>query len=130
MTQQDIEAMKDVSISRGAIHSGIEQIDYTYAIEHEGEVLAIGGIRLLTPTTAMCWTDLSCHSKRYMLRIYRAISEWLETLTKDYGIKRLQTYIEMDPVMINWIEHLNFKRESVMKQFLDGKDVYLYARLT
>lgn len=131
LTIDDITAMKDVSISRGAIHQSVDWIEFNYAVEHDGELLAIGGIRIITPTTAWAWTDLSYNSKKHMVRIYRIISEWLTVLIEDNHLDRLQTYIEMDfPEAISWIEHLGFKRESIMRKFLDGKDVYMYARIS
>lgn len=131
MTENDIKAMADVSISRGAIHEKNTWFQFNYAVEHKGEVLAIGGIRIITPTTAWAWTDLSRNSTKHMIHIYRIISNWLTTLIEDNHLDRLQTYIEMDfPEAILWIEHLGFERESVMKKFLNGKDVYMYARTT
>ena len=56
-TQADLDFMADHSIK-----GGIKQfkfIDYVYTLEHDDIPLGIGGFRLIVPTTAWCWVDLS-----------------------------------------------------------------------
>lgn len=130
MTQQDVEFMKDHSISRGILKSQPEQTEFNYALEHEGKLLIIGGIRLINLTTAWCWVDLSTESGKHLIVIYRAIKEWILELVKEKGLKRLQCYIEPDfPEAVRMIQHLGFEKESIMEGFLPNGDALLYRRI-
>lgn len=129
LKQEDIEAVKDDSISRGILSKQPEVIDFSYALEHEGKILGIGGIRLINLTTAWCWLDFTHYAGEHIITVYRVIKEWTEILVKDKGIKRLQAYIEMDfPEAIRIVEHLGFYRESTMPKFVGNKSAYLYVK--
>lgn len=131
LKQEDIDAVKDDSISRGVLHKQPEVIDYGYTLEHEGKVLGIGGIRLINLTTAFAWLDLTHYASEHIKTCYRIISEWMEILVKEHGIKRLQCYCEIDfPEAIRTIEHLGFKKEfpKPMKRFVDEKPAFLYVK--
>ena len=130
MTQADIEFMKTESLGRGILAKQPEVTDYTFTLEHEGKILGIGGIRMILPTTAWCWVDITKYAKGHYVLGYRVIKEWMEHLAKEHGIKRLQAYVEPDfPEGINMVQHLGFERESILEKFLpDGRDAYLYVR--
>lgn len=129
LTQADIDAVKDNSISRGILHKQPETIDYNYALRHEGKVLAIGGIRLINETTAWGWLDVSKDAESHIITVYRVIKEWMEILVEQKSIKRLQAYVECDfPKAKRTIEHLGFVLESIMPRFVGEKSAYLYVR--
>jgi len=131
MTKKDVEFMKDHSASRGILNKQPKITDFCYTLEHEGKVLGIGGIRLITLTTAWCWVDISDCAKGHIIVGYRTIKEWLNKLVEEKGIKRLQAYIEPDfPEALRMIKHLGFRYESTMKNFLPDGDAYLYSRIT
>jgi len=130
-TQSDMDFVANNSVSRGIAKFQPEQIDYCYTLEHEGEILGIGGFRLINLTTAWCWTDWTHLSSKHTIVGYRVVKEWMDIFVREHGIKRLQAYIEPDfPEAIRMVEHLGFKKESVMKNFVGDKDVYLYVRIT
>lgn len=129
LTQTDIDAVKDKSISKGILHKQPETIDYNYALEHKGKVLGIGGIRLINETTTWAWVDMSKDAEEHIITVYRVIKEWLEILARDKRIKRLQAYVEVDfPKAVRMVEHLGFHQESVMPKFVGEKSAYLYVR--
>ncbi len=129
LKQEDIDAVKNDSISRGVLSKQPEIIDFSYALEHEGKILGIGGIRLINLTTAWCWIDLTHYAGKHITTVYRVIKEWTEILVKDKGIKRLQCYIETDfPEAIRIVEHLGFYQESVMRKFVGNKPAFLYVK--
>ena len=130
MTQKDVEFMKDHSVSRGILKSQPEQTEFTYALEHEGKVLGIGGIRLINLTTAWCWVDMAPCVGEHIIVVYRIIKEWMLKLVEEKGLKRLQAYIEPDfPEAIRMVQHLGFEKESIMEDFLPNGDALLYRRL-
>lgn len=127
--QKDIDFVADHSVSRGISKHQPERIDYCYTLEHEGKVLCIGGFRLINLTTAWCWLDLTDVAGVYIIVCYRVIKEWLDIFVEEHGIKRLQCYVECDfPEAIRMVEHLGFKEESVMKNFVGDKGAYMYVK--
>lgn len=129
-TQKDMEFVADHSVSRGIAKHQPERIDYCYTLEHEGKVLGIGGFRLINLATAWCWCDLTDCAGGHIIVGYRVLKEWMDIFVKEHGIKRLQTYVEHDfSEAIRMVEHLGFKKESVMRKFVGDKDAYLYVRI-
>ena len=131
MLQSDIDFVKDHSVSRGILGKQPERTDYCYALEHEGKILGIGGIRLINMTTAWAWVDITDCAGEHIIVGYRVIKEWMDILTKEKGIRRLQAYIDPDfPEAVRMIEHLGFEYEFTMKDFLPNGDAYMYKRIS
>jgi len=129
LKQEDIDAVKNDSISRGILSKQPEIIDFNYALEHKGKILGIGGIRLINLTTAWAWVDLTYYASEHILTVYRVIKEWMEILVKDKGIRRLQAYVETDfGEAIRTVEHLGFHRESIMSRFVNEKPAFMFVR--
>lgn len=128
-TKQDVEFVKEHSVSRGVLGKQPERIDYCYTLEDEGKILGIGGISLITPTTCWCWFDATEYVKEHWKTAYRVISEYLEILMKEKGIIRAQAYVGSDfPAAVRTVVHLGFHRESLMPNFVGKKPAYLYVR--
>lgn len=131
MQQADVDFVANNSISRGIFHKQPEITDYSYCLEHEGKVLGIGGVRLITPTVAWGWLDITHYAGDHMLTSYRVIKEWMEILCKDKGIKRLQAYVDCSfPEAIRTVEHLGFEKEfdKPMRKFVGNDDAWLFVR--
>jgi RimJ/RimL family protein N-acetyltransferase len=130
MTTEDMEYMKDNSVSRGILKHQPECLEFCYSLEHEGNLLCIGGIRLINTCTAWCWLDLSHHAGKEMRTVYRIIKEWILEIVKEKGIKRLQAYVELDfPEAIRMVQHLGFEKEGILKDFLPSGDASMYVRI-
>lgn len=130
-TTDDIAFAADHSASRGCFDKIPERYDYSYTLEHEGQVLGMGGIILINPTTAWAWVDIMDIGIKKFRSGYRILREWLDELRALHQIQRLQVYVETDfPEAIRMAEHLGFERESTMKNFVGDKDAYMYVRLT
>lgn len=129
-TQADLEYVADHSVSRGIQKYQPEQVDYCYTLEHEGQVLGIGGFRLINLTTAWCWVDITHLAKNHIIVCYRVVKEWMDIFVKEHNLKRLQAYIEMDfPQAVRMAQHLGFKKESIMKNFIGDKDAFMYVKV-
>lgn len=128
--QSDIDHLADHSVSMGCFGQMPERIDYVYTLEHEGEPLAVGGIKLLNTTTAWCWMDLTEEALKHRKRVYRTVKEWLDSLVEEKGLTRLMAAVRTDfQEAIRTVEHLGFYQEAVLTRFFDDKDAYLYARI-
>lgn len=129
MTDSDVAFVANNSISRGIFHKQPETTDYSYCLEHEGKILGIGGVRLITPTVAWLWIDATYYMREYVLTSYKVIREWIEILAKDKGIKRGQAYVDCSfPEAIRLVEHLGLHRESTMEKFIGDEPAYLYVK--
>lgn len=129
-TQEDIDFVADHSVSRGIAKHQPECIDYCYTLEHEDKPLGIGGFRLINLTTAWCWLDLTDLAGSHVIVCYRVIKEWIDEFVKEYGIKRLQCYVEPDfPEAIRMVKHLGFEYESTMPYFVNDKSAEMFIRI-
>jgi len=127
-TFEDIKYMAENSINQTE-KKLVERVDYVYALEHDGNLLGIGGFRLIVPTCAWCWIDLSRYGIDNLKELYRTTREWMETFSISMGIVRLQAFVRNNEKHIRMVKHLGFKRESTMKNFYGGDDAYLYVRI-
>lgn len=129
LKQEDIDAVKNDSISRGILSKQPESIDFGYTLEHEGKVLGIGGFRLINMTTIWCWTDWTHFAREHTITAYRTVREYIDIFAKEHKIKRAQAYVECSfPEAIRMVEHLGFHRESVMPNFVENESAYLYVK--
>lgn len=129
-TQSDIDYLAKHTRSHGSFNKKPDQVDFTYTLEQEGNVLCIGGLNIITPTTGWVWVDISDKANGQMKNVYRYIRDWLCIFTEDKGLIRLQAHVEKGfPEAIRMIEHLGFEYESTMKRFYGEKDFLLYVRL-
>jgi hypothetical protein len=129
MTDTDVAFVAEHSVSRGILGKQPEKIDWDYCLEHEGKVLAVGGIHLVNMTTAWGWIELTSFSKEHTVTVYRVIKEWMEICCKNHGIKRLMAYVDCEyPEGVRTVEHLGFHQESIMPMFIDDKSAYLFIK--
>ena len=127
-TQADLEEVARTSISRGLKEFPVS-IDHVYTLEHNGHVLGVGGIKLLTPTTAWAWFDLAAESKQYMTVVYRVIRDWLDAMIHDFDLHRVMAAV--DPTFaeaVRTVEHLGFLPESRMPRFFGDNEGVLYVK--
>lgn len=129
MNQADIEYLKDRSISRGVFKKQPGKIEWSFALEHEGMTLGVGGIDLITLTTAWSWLDLSCDIGEHTIVVYRVIKEYMAIVCKEHGIRRLEAYVEVGfEAGIRLVEHLGYHCEHRMPNFVDDRPADLYVK--
>ena len=129
-TKADLLFAADHTVSRGIFKNQPEKIEALYALEHQGEILAVGGIRMVNLSTAWVWVDLTDRIGDHMGAVYRVIKEWMAEMIHLFGIRRMQAYVELDfPEAIRMAEHLGFAKESVLEQFVGDKDAFMYVKI-
>jgi len=127
LTQDDIDYVKPRSISGGNFKMPSE-FEWDFALVDEGKTLGIGGIGLLTLTTAFCWLDMAEDAKGKLLTVYRLLKEFIFKLAKTQKIRRLEAYVDCSfPEGIRLVEHLGYKRECVCEKVLGDKPAYRYV---
>ena len=129
-TQADVEYMAENSINKRDERKMMACVDYIFTLEDEGTPLLVGGFRLITPTTAWCWFDMSHEAGKHLIVVYRTIKEWLNTFADSHGIIRYQAFVRTDsPEAIRTVGHLGFTLEGHMEKFFGDEDAFLYKRL-
>jgi len=129
MLQTDLDFVASHSISRGILSKRPAVVEWNYALEHEGKVLGIGGVALMTPTVAWFWIELTHYAGDHILTCYRVLKEWAEILAKDKGIKCGLAYVDCSfPEAIRTAEHLGFERKATLDQFIGDEPAYLFVR--
>lgn len=128
MRESDAEFVANHSTSRNSFKLLTEDTDFSYALEHEGNILCVGGIRLITPTVAWTWFEFTHFAGSHVTIVYRAIKDWRDNLCKLHGIQRLQAYVDIEfPEAIRMAQHLGFHRESLMENFIGDKPAAMYV---
>jgi hypothetical protein len=129
-TIEDVEYFKEHSINTKADRSDIHQLDYPYTAEDdEGNLLALGGFRMIIPSCAWVWVDLSDEGVKQIKDTYRIIKSLINGWTKFHGVKRIQAFIRDDEKNKRLARHLGLEEESLMKNFYGNEDAYMYARI-
>ena len=129
LQESDITFMREHSLNKCFYKECPEQTDYTYALEHYNQVLGIGGIRMINNSTAWGWFDLSDAAEDHLIVTYRTVKEWLEILCNEKKIIRLEAYVRVGfEAGVRTVEHLGFKFESRMPQFIYHNPADLFVR--
>jgi RimJ/RimL family protein N-acetyltransferase len=127
-TKEDFDFVADHSVSRGKVHP--ESISFSYTLEHEGHPLCIGGFQLMNYDTAWCWIDITDIAGNHTVAMYRVIRDWIDSFVEEHRLSRIQATVECDfDAAISMVQHLGFKKESIMKRYVNNKDAFLYVRL-
>lgn len=130
-TVEDLVEVARTSISRGCSGKQPEVIDYVFALEHDGVVMVVGGIKLITLTTAWMWFDMAKCAEGHILAVYRIIRDWMDELIRLHKLERVMAAVEIDfEKAIRTVEHLGFVLESTMPRFFGNKPGLMYVRLT
>ncbi len=118
------------SISRGVCNEQPEVFEFCYTLEHEGVIFGIGGLRLITPQVAWAHVDMTTFALKRIKTCYRVVGDVITNCARENGIRRVQAYVDLEfPDAIRMAQHLGFERESVMRNFIDGKPAGLYTRM-
>ena len=119
LTKDDIDYMREHTVDKDFYKDKPEQTDFSYALEHKGETLGVGGFHMMNMTTAVCWFDLSDAAGDHVIVCYRVIKEWLDIFCKEQGILRLEAYVKTGfEAGIRTVEHLGFQWQyRAMKYF-------------
>lgn len=127
-TQSDIDAVACKSISH-SMKRDPEVLDFVYALEDMGTVIGVGGLKLVTPTTAWVWMDWSEDARGRKVKGYRTAKEFLEVVMEKMCINRAMAAV--DPTFdeaVRTVTHLGFVKESRMERFFGNDPADMYVR--
>lgn len=128
-TLADYDYMAEHSESGGIQKHEPDQLVYMTTLDDDGVILGYGGFRLINQYTAWCWVDFTADGKKKAVTMYRAIKEWIDLFADKHGLKRLQAYVDPEyEAAIRLVEHLGFKKESTMENFLGDRHASMYKR--
>jgi hypothetical protein len=114
-TPEDFDYVREHSISRGIKEQYYGTVDYDCACEHEGILLGVGGIKLLTPYSALCWMDWTEDARDHKIAGYRLVKEWLDDLMAKLELVCVIAYVRANFMEgRRTVEHLGFDQNGVV----------------
>jgi hypothetical protein len=104
--------------------------DFVYTLDHGDYLLAVGGFRMITDTTAWGWVELTEFVGNHLVPTIRVISEYMDIFCKNHKIRRLQAWVaDRFEEGFRTVRHLGFDEEYLMKDFLGkGKDAIMFVK--
>jgi RimJ/RimL family protein N-acetyltransferase len=130
MTQADLDymAIHGVKEKDRKIHAG--QSEYNYALADGDVTLGIAGFRIINDFTAWVWMIPGDEWTQHLAVAFRLLSEWIETFCADFGIRRLEAFVEIGfNEGIRLVEHLGFIEDGIMKNFYGDLPGLRFVRL-
>lgn len=128
-TQSDLDYIAGNNISDG-LKEHPADINVLVTIEDAGRVMAVGGLKMMNPTSAWCWINLTPQAVESIHSVYRMIGDWINKIIEDKGLIRVMAAI--DPKRedcIRLCEHLGFEKESIMLDFFGRQPALMYVRI-
>jgi RimJ/RimL family protein N-acetyltransferase len=62
--------------------------------------------------------------------MYRVIRDWIDNFTEEHNLTRVQATVECDfTEAITMVRHLGFRKESIMKRYVNNKDAFMFVKL-
>jgi hypothetical protein len=99
---------------------------YRSVIEHEGKILAVGGINVMNQWSAFATLALTDDARPYMTIVFRTIREYLDGVTAKCLMATVDPDYEEGKRLV---EHLGFTLQGEIPGFLGDKAALLYVRL-
>jgi len=129
-TEADLQAIGERSVSHGCFSEMPATTDVVYALEHDGELLAVGGIKQMNPTCGWVWVDLAPQALENQIALFRILRDYIGYLMHEKGLTRLMAAVEVDfPEAVRMAQHLGFHEESVMPNWIDDRPALMFVRL-
>jgi hypothetical protein len=129
MTQQDLDFTAEHSINRGVLKNQPKETDLAYTLEHEGNVLIVGGFKLINHTSALCWLSMTCFAGDHIIMVFRTIKEWIEILCKEKGIQCLMAFVDAGfEAGETTVRHLGFEKQCRIRNYSDTGPADLWIK--
>lgn len=91
-----------------------------------GDPIACIGLIELWPGRRMVWAYLAAGAGPHLVRLTWQVRRWL----RYHGSGRIEAAVDPEfAASIGWAKCLGFVREGLMREWIPGKDFYLYARI-
>jgi len=129
MTAEDLAYMQTHGVKEKDRKIRAGESEYNYSLVDGDVVLGIAGFRFINDTTAWCWLSMGDAATTHLTESFRVLSEWIPTFCVDFGIRRLEAYVEVGfEAGIRLVEHLQFKEESRMRNFIGDSPAIRFVR--
>ena len=128
-TDKDFKFMQEHSTDKDFYKECPEQVEYDFVLEHNDDILGVGGFKMINNTTAWCYFDLSDKVENHLIVCYRVIKEFTDIFCKEHGIFRLEAYVKVGfEAGMRTVEHLGFSYEHRMLKFIGQAPADLYVK--
>ena len=106
----------------------------SYTCVFDGEIVAVGGVKLLSEDDGEAWIIMTKQSKKtgiFGLIACRAISDKMDAIVVELGLSQCQSHIRADfPKAIRFAEALGFANPCEIHDYFPGKvDALLYTKV-
>jgi hypothetical protein len=128
-TQADLDFAAEHSLY-GGDKDQPDRIDYAFTLDHGDYILAVGGFRMITNSTAWGWIELTEYMGPHLMATYRVISEYMDIFCENHKICRLQAWVR-DGFKEGFrvMRHLGFEEEYMLHDFLGkGENAIMFVR--
>lgn len=101
--------------------------DLVWTGEHNGKVVAMGGVVPVWHNRAQAWMWMSEVSGRHMITIHREVKKFLDACP----VPRIEAHVNVGfKPGVRWMQMLGFEMEGYMRKFgPSGADMLLFARV-
>jgi RimJ/RimL family protein N-acetyltransferase len=126
---EDIAFLAGHSTSGGCFRDMPKKAIIAKTLEHEGRLLASGGLALLNKDAALVWLDIAEEGHQHDIAMYRQIRNWLDTVPKELGLKCLMATIDSGfAAGIHLARHLGFYQTGTIPGFFGERGGLLFVR--
>ena len=106
-----------------------------FTCEYMGEIVGIGGIKIMWEGVGEAWIILTNHANKDSLFGFRAfykMREKLDSMIVEHKLRRVEAHVREDSLEgKRLIENLGFTFDCIRVQYCpDGSDMLLYSRVT
>lgn len=118
----------EASIIRSDLIEGLEQGACVTGM-YDGRIITCGGIIPTSFGNADIWQIPSVYVKDVKIVYCKYIRNWIDKTVNDLALRRLETLCLDDELHTRWMSFLGFQREGIKRQWVEGQDYALWARL-
>jgi hypothetical protein len=93
-----------------------------------GVILACAGVAIVRDGVGEAWTLFSSLIGKRFISVHRIVRREMERIMDIYGLMRIQAPSRaVSAISPRWLPLLGFKKEGLMKKYIDGEDYYMFA---
>ena len=99
-----------------------------FTLMNEVDIVACGGIVKFWNGVGEAWVVTSHKVNLYPLSFAKTVYRKLQEIINRMDLERVQTVVDVEHITsLKWVEWMGFKKEGLMRKYINGRDFYRYA---